>query len=99
MAVSKEKIQYNYSKMIELAAELNEIRNELESIRKSFDGSLDDLGMYWKGDASDDYRKQGSGVSGFMQDHIDYLTSVATGIRKTAKAYREAENAKLEQTE
>lgn len=93
----KERIEYNYRKMIELVAELNEIAKELDNIKNTFDGAMNNLGEYWKGKSSDDYRSQGSGVSQFMGQNSASLKAVASGIKSTAQAYREAEYQKSEE--
>lgn len=99
MAASKERIDYNYQEMLELVAELNGILEELEAVKQTFDSTMTNLGTYWKGKSSDDYRAQGSGVSGFMQENINSVRAVSEGIKKTAELYREAEYQNLEQTE
>lgn len=98
MAAGKEKIDYNYREMIELAAELNDIAGELANIKGSFDAMLSELGAGWKGKAAKDYQSQGNGVSGLMRENMNDLNSVSSGIKRTAAAYREAEYEKLEQT-
>lgn len=96
MAAGKERIDYNYREMIELVAELNEIAEELDNIKITFDGALSNLGGFWQGRSSEDYRSQGAGVSQFMGQNAASLKSVASGIKSTAKAYRQAEYQKLE---
>lgn len=97
MSLVKEKIDYNYREMIELAAELSGIAEELKSIKGTFDGTLDNLGAYWKGKSSDDYRSQGADVSGLMNKNLKSLDAVAAAVKSTAKTYREAEYQKLEE--
>lgn len=97
MAAGKERIDYNYREMIELSAELSEIAEELNNIKAAFDGMLNHLGGIWQGKSSEDYRNQGAGVSQFMGQNAASLKTIASGIKSTAKTYREAEYQKLEE--
>lgn len=96
MVTGKERIEYNYREMLDLVAEINDIAAELENIKASFDGTLTSLSGFWQGRSADDYRNQGAGVSQFMGKHVSSARSLASGIKRTAIAYREAEMQKLE---
>ena len=95
MAISRERIEYDYHEMIELSARISQAVSELTSIKNSLDSSMGELGGYWKGDSAKDYIGQGQDVSNQMQKNIQYLQSIASGIKKTATVYRETEDAKI----
>lgn len=99
MAVSRERIEYDYREMLELSARISRAVSELENIKQGLDGSLSELSGYWKGDSAQDYMGQGQDVSNLMQKNIQYLRSIASGIKKTATVYREAEYAKIGKNE
>lgn len=89
-------ININFSNAVKQAERLDSVVSQLESAAAMLASSMDALGISWKGDSADDYRKQGMDVQNLLLKDIKYIRNISKGIKETASVYRKNEMQKLD---
>lgn len=86
------KIDVNYNDMIKKAGQLDDLADELSKVLKEYVESANQgIHGVWKGTGADLYRKKMNEFQSVMNKRIKTLRNSASGLRRSAKAYKKVE--------
>ena len=93
---TRESIEIDFNKAMELAGQLDDIAAYIEGeINSVLSGSLQEIAGNWKGSNAEKYIAQGGILEDRLQTDIAEYRQAAQDIRDTAKRYYEAEMAAI----
>ena len=92
---SRSQIQFEYRQVISQADKLEGCAEELQSVREQINALVDSLRSGWAGESADMYYQKCSELSQKINRSRTNLDQTVSVIRRTAKAYRDAELAAL----
>lgn len=96
---SKNAIQIEFEQVLIQAQNLENSADELNDIRKKINELVSNLSEGWKGENAEAYLKKCSELSEKINISRNDLHKTAGVIRKSAKAYRDAELASIRVTQ
>lgn len=97
MTLSQKRIDNNYRKSMQYAAELEKIAQQIErNTEKRFEESLNNLKSAWKGENAQQYINAGVKLKDNVKTTIKNIREMSKTIKKEAKLVRNAEMARLQ---
>lgn len=93
---TKGSIQIEYRQVINQAEKLEGCANEIHDLQRQIETLMNDLRSGWSGDSAELYLQKCNELSRKLGQSEKNLDQTAGVIRRSAKAYRDAELAALE---
>ena len=93
---TKGTIQIEYQQVINQAAKLEECANDMQELQRQIETLMNNLRSGWSGESAELYLQKCDALAGKLSQSEKNLDQTARVIRKSAKAYRDAELAALE---